>query len=628
MAMPNDAPWRPSLGACVRPDGVSFRVWAPRAQALEVVLERGGRPLTARALERGRDGCFEALVPEAAAGDEYRYRVDGKGPFPDPASRFQPAGVHGPSLVVDPAAFRWTDADWKGVPFGELTFYELHLGTFTLEGTFDGAAARLDALAELGVTALELMPVADFPGRRNWGYDGAALFAPARCYGAPDRFRAFVDAAHRRGLAVFLDVVYNHLGPDGNYTGAFSPVYFTAKHRGPWGEGVNLDGEGSRQVRDFFVENAMHWIHEYHLDGLRLDATHALVDESPRHFLAELGERVRASLPEDRPVALIAEDERNLARLVKPCSEGGWGLDAVWADDFHHQMRHQLVGDHDGYYADFEDRLEDLALILRQGWLYTGQRSAHLKGPRGTPPGGLEPGRFVFCLQNHDQVGNRALGERLNSQIDAAVFRAATVLLLTAPQTPLLFMGQEWGAATPFLYFTDHEPELGKRITEGRRREFAAFSSFKDPKARVRIPDPQALETFELSRLNWEERRGDGAQGLLRLHQALLTLRRAEFSRSGAGSTRVMTLPNDNGVAMERIGAIRTYLVLVQLRASGRIEIGALDLPRPEARWHAFLSTEDARYCVDPEPIACRLDGPRPDVEFGRPGAVILVKTS
>ena len=626
--MPNEAPWRPSLGACVKPDGVNFRVWAPRATEVQVELERGGRPLMTRTLEGGRDGYFEALIQRVAAGDAYRYRVDGHGPFPDPASRFQPGGVHGPSLVVEPNAFHWTDANWKGVPSRELMLYEIHLGTFTPEGTFDGAAARLSALAELGVTAIELMPVADFPGRRNWGYDGAALFAPARCYGEPDRFRAFVDAAHRLGLAVLLDVVYNHFGPDGNYTGAFSPFYLTAEHGSAWGARINLDGEGSRQVRDFFVENAQHWIHEYHLDGLRLDATHALIDEGPRHFLAELAERVRASLPEDRTVALIAEDDRNLARLVKPRPEGGFGLDAVWSDDFHHQMRRLLAGDHEGYYADYQDRIEDLALILRRGWLYTGQHSAYSKGPRGTPTDGLEPGSFVFCLQNHDQIGNRALGERLNTQIDAAAFRAATVLLLTAPQTPLLFMGQEWGAGTPFLYFTDHDPELGRKVTEGRRREFAAFSSFSAAESRAQIPDPQAPETFERSRLIWEERASIAAQGLVRLHQALLRLRRQEFPPGGESDARVLALPSKNGIALERTGARGTHLILVQLRASGRVEMGALTLPRPEARWRPVLTSEDERFCPDPKPVACRLDGPSPNVEFSRPGAVILEKTA
>ncbi len=622
MKKTSDSPWRPSLGACVREGGVYFRVWAPRAKTVSVVLERAGRPSVERALASSAEGYFDIFLTEAAAGDAYRYRVDGNGPFPDPASRFQPEGVHGPSLIVDPGAFSWSDGDWKGAALGGA-FYELHLGTFSPAGTFDGAAAKLEALAELGVTAVELMPVADFPGRRNWGYDGAALFAPSRCYGAPDRFRAFVDAAHRRGLAVFLDVVYNHFGPDGNYTGAFSGDFLTPARLSPWGPAVNLGGERSRPVRDFFVENALHWVHEYHLDGLRLDATHALIDESQVHFLAELGERVRASPLAGRRVALIAEDERNLIRLIKPRAEDGWGLDAVWADDFHHQTRRLLAGDHDGYYADYQDRVEDLALILEQGWLYTGQHSAYAQGPRGTPTDGVEPERFIFCLQNHDQIGNRAFGERLNSQIDAAAFRAATVLLLTAPQTPILFMGQEWGASTPFLYFTDHAPELGKSVTQGRRREFQAFSSFAGE-----IPDPQASETFERSRLNWEEREGVCAQGLLRLHQELLRLRRAEFAGPAAGAARASALPNKNGIALERMGATRAHLILVQLRASARVSLAALDLLRPHARWRAVLTTEDAGFCADPKPIACRLDGPQPDVEFSRPGAIVLEEAS
>lgn len=617
--------WRPTLGACVRPEGVFFRAWAPRARSLEVALQRAGRPLLRRALGRGEDGYFEALVPEAAAGDEYRYRVDGEGPFPDPASRFQPAGVHGPSLVVDPGRFPWTDGRWRGAPSAERVFYELHVGTFTPEGTFDAAAAKLDALAELGATALELMPVADFPGSRNWGYDGVALFAPARCYGAPDRLRALVDAAHARGLAVFLDVVYSHFGPDGNYTGVYSPFYLRRDAASPWGASVNLDGEGSRQVRDFFIENALHWLHEYHLDGLRLDATHALADRSPRNFLAELAERAREAGPAGRRAALIAEDDRNDAALVRTPAEGGCGLDGVWADDFHHQMRRLLAGDREGYYADYEDRVEDLSRILRRGWLYAGQRSAYFNGPRGTPPDGVAPERFVFCLENHDQAGNRALGERLNHQIDPAAFRAAAALLLAAPQTPLLFMGQEWGASSPFLYFTDHEPALGETVAEGRRREFAAFSGFADPAARERIPDPQARGTFERSRLVWEERGSAAAQGLLRLHRALLRLRRAGFP---PGAARVQTLPSGNGVALHRAGAARAHLVLVQLRAAGRIELESLDLPRPEARWRAVLTTEDALYCPDPRPVACRLDGPQPDVEFARPGAAILEEVS
>jgi maltooligosyltrehalose trehalohydrolase len=618
------APWRPSLGACVRPNGVFFRVWAPRVEKIVVEFEGPGRRTAASSLQRRPDGYFEALVPEAAAGDRYRYRVDGKGPFPDPASRFQPDGVHGPSLIVDPGTFPWSDAGWKGTPPRERVFYELHLGTFTPEGTFDGAAAKLDGLAELGATALELMPVADFPGSRNWGYDGAALFAPSRCYGTPDRFRAFVDAAHRRGLAVFLDVVYNHLGPDGNYTGAYSPFYFTPRHRSPWGDGVNLDDEGSTEVRSFFIENALHWLHEYHLDGLRLDATHALVDESPRHFLEELSARVADMAPRERPVALVSEDDRNLARIVRPRSDGGWGIDAVWADDFHHQVRRLLAGDSEGYYADYADRVEDLALILRRGWLYTGQYSAYIKAPRGTPTDGLAPERFVFCLQNHDQVGNRAFGERLNTQIDAAALRAASALLLTAPQTPLLFMGQEWGSTTPFLYFTDHEPELGKKVSEGRRREFAAFSHFQSPASREKIPDPQSPETFERSRLSWNERETDRARELLRLVRDLLRLRRERLS--GTGSERCLPLPGGKGVVLRRRGPGADILVVVQLRGSGKAELAALDLGESAARWRPILTTEEPRFCADPVPVACRLEGPRPELEFGRPGAAILEK--
>ncbi|HXS99659.1 MAG TPA: malto-oligosyltrehalose trehalohydrolase [Elusimicrobiota bacterium] len=610
------------LGARPGPEGVFFRVWAPRARSVAVELERGARPPASSPLRRTQDGCFEGLVAGAAAGDEYRYRVDGAGPFPDPASRFQPRGVHGPSLVVDPGSFRWTDGGWKGVPPGELVFYELHVGAFTPEGTFDGVAARLGELSDLGATAIELMPVGDFPGSRNWGYDGTAIFAPARAYGDPDSFRRLVDSAHARGLAVFLDVVYNHLGPDGNYTGAFSPFYFTDRHRSPWGDGVNLDGEECRHVREFFIENAVRWIREYHLDGLRLDATHALVDDSRRHFLRELRERVSAEALAGRRALLVAEDDRNLDLLIRKPPRGGFGLDAVWADDFHHQVRRLLAGDRDGYYRDFEDRVEDLTTILRQGWLYTGQHSAHLGRARGTSPDGLAPERFVFCLQNHDQIGNRAHGERLNACIDAAPFLAATVLLLTAPQTPLLFMGQEWGAETPFLYFTDHEPELGRKVTEGRRREFAAFERFSDPAARESIPDPQAAETFERSRLQWEERVGICAQGRLKLHRDLLRLRRAEFSR--AGGFAVMTLPNRDGVALHRRGAARPYLILVQLRRAGRVDLSDLALPRPEARWRVLLSTEEAAYSCDPHPPACRLDGPQASVQFYRPGAVIL----
>jgi maltooligosyltrehalose trehalohydrolase len=430
--------WQPTLGAWPGDDGVRFRVWAPGKRAVEVVLE-GPVP---RVIPLGKhaDGMFSGLVSGLAAGARYRYRVDGHGPFPDPASRFQPEGVHGPSQVVDPTRFCWTDQGWRGVIPANLVIYELHVGTFSPEGTFDGVIHRLPELAGLGVTAIELMPVADFPGRRNWGYDGVDLFAPARCYGRPDDLRRLVDQAHRLGLAVLLDVVYNHFGPDGNYLAQFSPDYFSARYKTLWGPAINLDGERSAMVRAFFFENALHWLWEYHMDGLRLDATHYLFDESPRTFLAELAALVRESIG-DRAVHLIAEDPRNLAAMVRAESEGGWGLDGLWSDDFHHELRRYLVGDSEGAFRDFRGRVPDLALTINRGWLFRGEYSLHRGYFRGSDPTGIEPRRFVFYLQNHDRIGNRAMGERLNHQVDPPTYRAASALLLTAPAAPLLFMG-------------------------------------------------------------------------------------------------------------------------------------------------------------------------------------------
>lgn len=602
--------WRASLGACVRPQGVSFRVWAPEAGVVEVTGPRARTPVR---LRRARGGYHEGLVPEFAAGDLYRYLVDGRGPFPDPASRGQPEGVRGPSHVVDPAAFRWTDAAWACPPLEELTLYELHVGTFTPRGTFAAAAEKLRTLADLGVGAVELMPVAEFPGRRNWGYDGVFPFAPCRAYGTPDDLRAFVDAAHAAGLAVLLDVVYNHLGPDGNVLGEFSRAYFRADRPGPWGAGLNWDGPDSGPVRAYFIENARYWVQEFHVDGLRVDATHAIDDRGPLHFCAELAGAVRAASP-GRRVLLIAEDDRNRAEIVRPPAEGGWGFDAVWSGDFHHQLRRMLAGDKDGYYADFEDRPEDLAAILRRGWLYAGQYAPYFKAPRGTPTDGVDPARFVFFLQNHDQVGNRAFGERLNRRIDAAAWRAASALLLCLPQTPLLFMGQEWDAATPFLYFTDHEPELGRAVTAGRREEFRAFAAFADPAARARIPDPQRAATFERSRLSWEEAGEDGHAGVRRLYQALLALRRG-LPRAG-----FRVLASDKGSVAFLRG---DRLVLVQLRFAGRFDLSQLGL-LDAVRWRSVLTTEEERFVADARPVACRLDGPQPDVAFARPGAAVL----
>ncbi len=382
-----------TLGARPGAGGVHFRVWAPDTRAVDLLLEPRGQEPWVVSMEKNADGTFTAFVPglSAGAGARYRYRLDGQGPYSDPASRFQPDGVHGPSEVVDPAGFAWSDHQWPGVAAADLVTYELHVGTFSPEGTFEGVTRRLTELADLGVTAIELMPVADFPGERNWGYDGVDLFAPARCYGTPEDLRRLVDAAHRLGMAVLLDVVYNHLGPDGNYLAQFSADYFSSVHRTPWGPAVNLDGPRSEFVRAFFIENAIHWLREYHLDGLRLDATHRLFDDSPVHFLAELTAVVRDAV-RDRTIHLIAEDMRNLATMVRPAAEGGWGLDGIWSDDFHHELRRYLAGDSEGAFRDFRGILADLVQTINRGWLFCGAYSIHRGCLRGSDPSGLAPG--------------------------------------------------------------------------------------------------------------------------------------------------------------------------------------------------------------------------------------------
>ena len=617
------APPHDGFGAICRSDGVRFRVWAPESRAVELVLESDDRGETGSvSLEKQDDGTFAGLVPSVRAGQLYRFRVDGRGPYPDPASRRQPRGVHGPSEVVDPRAYAWTDSSWRGARLDGAVVYELHVGTFTPAGTFSGVRERLSHLRGLGVDIVELMPVADFDGDRNWGYDGVALYAPARSYGTPDDLRSLVDEAHRLGLGVVLDVVYNHLGPSGAYHGCFSPRYFSKRHRTPWGPAMNLDGEGSEQVRAFFIGNALSWLGEYHLDGLRLDATHALIDDGPRHFLAELSSRVHAAFPDrERSPLLIAEDHRNLARMVLPPNEG-WGLDAVWADDFHHQMRRALAGDHEGYFADFGGSTADIAATLERGWFYGGQRSRSSGEPRGTDPSAVPPDRFVICLQNHDQVGNRAFGDRLHHAIDLPSYRAASALLLAAPETPMLFMAQEWAASTPFLFFTDHEPELGTRVTQGRRHEFASFSAFRHEKTRDAIPDPQAPETFRSSVLDWNEVAREPHAATLRLYRELLRLRReeralAEPTRRGMSARAA----GDNAVVLVRGAASeRPVVVAAQLRDAGAIAIDDLAC----GGWRLLLDTEDSRFSPDPQPVRIEAADGRLRIEFARPGAVIL----
>ena len=509
-------PQRP-LGAFPTDDGVHFRVWAPTVESVTLVLDGDELPAPV-ALDPQDHGYFEATVDGLQPGTRYRFRIDGDGPFPDPASRFQPEGVHGPSMVVDPAGFEWQDTTWTPPTRDELIFYELHIGTFSPTGTYAGVQERLAYLKQLGVTAIELMPVADFPGQRNWGYDPAALYAPSRAYGTPYGLRALVDAAHRVGLAVFLDVIYNHLGPDGAYVAAYAPM-FTDKHQTPWGAAINLDDTHSDGVRHFFIDNAIHWLREYHFDGLRLDATHALKDDSETHFLAELRDRVDAEVDGPRRY-LIAEDPRNISTFVQPRAEGGYGMDGVWTDDLHHQIRHMTAGDTHQYYASFAGhRAPELATTIRDGWFYQGQPDPTSGEPFGTDPSRVDYDQCVVCIQNHDQVGNRPHGNRLTDDISMGVYRAASALLLFAPETPLLFMGQEWAASTPFLFFTDHHDALGEQVRAGRASEFEQIS------ASGSIPDPQAQDTFAQSKLQWDERKRNAHARTLALYRDLLALR-------------------------------------------------------------------------------------------------------
>jgi maltooligosyltrehalose trehalohydrolase len=546
--------------------------------------------------------------------------------LPDPASRWQPDGPHEPSAVVDPASFSWTDERWSGVDPSRLVIYELHVGTFTPEGTFRGVIRKLDALTDLGVNAIELMPVAEFAGARNWGYDGVSLFAPSHHYGTPDDLRALVNEAHHRGLAVLFDVVYNHLGPDGAYASAFSRQFFTDRHHTPWGDAINLDGPGSEHVRAFYFDNALQWVHDYHADGLRLDATHTLFDNSATHFLRELPVRIRQTLPPDRRIVLIAEDERNEAAIVRPAASGGFGLDGVWADDFHHEVRRLTAGDSEGYFQSYRGDAGDVARTLAQGWLFTGQVAAHTGKPRGTEPFDIPLERFVICLQNHDQVGNRAFGDRLSKTVDAPTYRALSTLLLLAPETPLIFMGQEWAASTPFQFFTDHHDELGEAITSGRREEFAAFSAFSDSAARREIPDPQALETFEGSRLHWDERDVGDHVRVLALYRALLRLRLFEPSFHERARTRLhIDAPEEDTVAMRRLDD-RGSLVVVRLRGRGSISIplGPRGRSRDCELWMVALSTEDEEFAADPQPPAVEWTDEQVTIEFKRPSAIVF----
>lgn len=525
--------WELDLGArIISADRAQFKVWAPSVR--QVAVELVGQNRTAIPMQPTAHGYFELMVEGVQPRARYRYLLDGKQARPDPASRFQPDGVHGPSVVVDPDSFGWNDGAWPGLPLKDLIIYELHVGTFTQEGTFEAIIPHLSYLKEtVGITAIELMPVAQFPGGRNWGYDGVYPYAVQSTYGGPDGLKRLVDACHAMGIAVILDVVYNHLGPEGNYLGEFGP-YFTDRYRTPWGSAINYDGPDSDPVRHFVISNALYWVTEYHIDALRLDAIHGIFDFGANHVLKEMASAVHAEAQRlKRHIYVIAESDLNDARVIDPTDRGGYGLDGQWNDDFHHALRVVLTGEQRGYYEDFHG-LKDLGTAVRDGFVYSGRYSGHRRRRHGNSSQHCRPSQLVVFSQNHDQIGNRAAGDRLSTQLPFEALKVARALVLLSPNLPLLFMGEEYGDTAPFQYFIEHsDPDLIEAVRQGRRREFAPFGWKAED-----IPDPQDRATFERSRVN-RERLDERQAGLLRWTSRLIQQRKTRSSL-GAGDSEIL----------------------------------------------------------------------------------------
>jgi maltooligosyltrehalose trehalohydrolase len=560
-------------------------------------------------MERLADGYHRATVKDLAHGCEYFYRLDGERDLPDPASRFQPQGVHGPSRTFDPDVFRWTDHNWQGSDLERSIFYELHVGTYTPEGTFDAIIPHLPELSALGVTTIEVMPVAQFPGARNWGYDGVYLFAPQNTYGGPEALQRLVNTAHRQGLSMALDVVYNHLGPEGNYLNAYGP-YFTDRYHTPWGQAINFDGVGSDDVRRFFIENALYWIEHYHFDALRLDAVHGIFDFGARHFLAELKSAV-ADLSQrlGRKIHLIAESDLNDSRLLRDAEHGGYNLDAQWSDDFHHSAHTLLTGESLGYYSDFQGVLP-LVSTLRDGWYYSGQHSNYRKRRHGNSPRGIPAAKFVVCNQNHDQVGNRAAGERLSSLVNFEALKLAAGITLLSPFVPMLFMGEEYGETAPFQYFTSHgDPELVEAVRRGRREEFAAFGW------EGRVPDPQDEQTFSRSHLNHSLKEKEPHDTLWRFYQRLIQIR--EELQLGVPSPRSVRELGGSALLMMRESASRQVAMVCNF---AEFPV-TLNLPDLAGKWTTVIHSADALWNGPDENFA-------PEITLSKAGEMRLLPHS
>src|SRR3954447_14641753 len=575
---------RMPFGAELQSDGqVRFRLWAPAHAVMCVEIEGEPEPLPTQPLA---EGWHELITDRAGAGARYRFVLPDGTSVPDPASRYQPEDVHGPSEVIDPTTYCWHDVEWRGRPWHEAVVYELLIGAFTPEGTFRAAIDKLDHLVELGVTAIEIMPINDFPGRRNWGYDGVLPYAPDSSYGRPEDLKALVEAAHERGVMVLLDVVYNHFGPEGAYLHAIAPEFFTDRHRTPWGAAINMDGADAAPVREYFIHNALYWLEEFHLDGLRLDAVHAILDDSAKHLLRELAERVRDAFP-DRHIHLILENEENEASRLARDGEGRprW-YTAQWNDDVHHVLHVAATGEAAGYYADYLGRTDRLRRALAEGFAFQGEMMSYRGSERGEPSAALPPTAFVAFAQNHDQIGNRAFGERLTAIASPDSVRAVSATYLLLPQTPMLFMGEEWGAAQPFPFFCDFGPELADAVRRGRREEFAGFPEFSDPASRERIPDPTATGTMELARLPWAELAHEPHRRVLAWYQRVLAVRRERILPllariGGGGGSYELIGPKAIRVGW-RVDGERSLTVLANL--SDEV-LPAVELPVGDVLW-------------------------------------------
>jgi len=592
------------VGAELQKDGVHFRVWAPARSRVAVVVDGHEHPM--RAEEGAQKGYFEGRVDAARAGSRYRYRLDGGDAFPDPASRSQPEGPHGASEVVDPAAYAWRDAGWRGSTIKGSVVYELHFGTFTREGTYAAAARELPRLKELGITLLEAMPIAEFPGAFGWGYDGVDLYAPAHIYGSPDDLRRFIDEAHAVGLGVILDVVYNHFGPDGCYLRELSKSYFTSRYKNDWGEAINYDGDDSGPVRDLIVANAGYWIDEFHFDGLRLDATQSINDASPDHVIAALARRAREAAGA-RSIVIVAENEPQQARLARAPAVGGYGLDSLWNDDFHHSAAVAATGKREAYYSDTHGTPQELIAAVKWGFLFQGQRYAWQEEPRGAPALDLPSAAFVTFLENHDQVSNSARGERMWQRTARGRHRALVALWLLAPQTPMLFQGEEFDSSSPFLFFADHHEELGKLVAGGRAEFLRQFPSMDNEATRRVLDSPSARATFDKCKLDAGER--DRNVQTVRFYRDLLRLRRDDLAFAMQRGDRIHgTVLSGEAFALRFFCDAGDRLVVVNLGVALHLESIADPIVAPPhgPHWRVISSTEDPAYGGDG---ACPVDG-------------------